>query len=212
MCGPVGRVVKVDGRYAAVVYNNRDRSSSSDVLASCWLLRKDDLMVRRLVGWGGRSWGRVGWDIVRLLYVGDVMRNYMNMLSLYRKLHNMYSVYVYVRMCSVCTVKCHNCFLCVAVLYSDFPGGQAQPLTSLLSGLPKAHCLPSDCKILGLTAHRYGVFVVVSSGNILPVGRVDMLTGKVSDGGKFPDTQTQHLAKQQSCTLYKLVRPHTLVA
>ena len=75
MCGPVGRVVKVDGRYAAVVYNNRDRSSSSDVLASCWLLRKDDLMVRRLVGWGGRSWGRVGWDIVRLLYV-DVMRNY----------------------------------------------------------------------------------------------------------------------------------------
>ena len=76
MCGPVGRGVKVDGRYAAVVYNSRDRSSSSDVLASCWLLRKDDLMVRMLVGWGGRSWVCVGWDIVRLLYVGDVMRNY----------------------------------------------------------------------------------------------------------------------------------------
>lgn len=45
MCGPVGRVVKVDGRYAAVVFNNRDRSSSPDVLASCRLLRKDDLMV-----------------------------------------------------------------------------------------------------------------------------------------------------------------------
>ena len=72
---------------------------------------------------------------------------------------------------------------------------------------PKRISFPSDCKILGLTAHRYGVFAVVSSGNILRVGRVDMLTGKVSDGGKFPDTQAQHFAKQQSCTLHKLVCP-----
>ena len=50
MCGPVGRVVKVDGRYAAVAFN-RDRSASPDVLASCRLLRKDDLMV------SGDRWG-----------------------------------------------------------------------------------------------------------------------------------------------------------
>ena len=63
MCGPVGQVVKVDGRYAAVVFNNRDRSSSPDVLASCRLLRKDDLMVS---GWGGWGKGSVGWENVRL--------------------------------------------------------------------------------------------------------------------------------------------------
>ena len=74
---------------------------------------------------------------------------------------------------------------------------------------PKRIAFPSDCKILGLTAHRYGMFAVVSSGNVLRVGRVDMLTGKVSEGGKFPDTQAQHFAKQQSCTLHKLVRVST---
>ena len=76
---------------------------------------------------------------------------------------------------------------------------------------PKRISFPSDCKILGLTVHRYGVFAVVSSGNTLRVGRVDMLTGKVSDGGKFPDTQAQHFAKQQSCTLYKLVCSYTRI-
>ena len=132
--------------------------------------------------------------------------------------------YVHIRMCSHCStccsvLKCSTQMWCAcsevslttsSMWLSCVQTSQEAKLNHshlCYQDTPKRISFPSDCKILGLTAHRYGVFAVVSSGNILRVGRVDMLTGKVSDGGKFPDTQAQHFAKQQSCTLHKLVCP-----
>ena len=71
--------------------------------------------------------------------------------------------------------------------------------------VPKKITLQNDCKILGMTVSRQGIYVVALLGGTLRVGRMDMLSGKISEGGKFPDIQVQHFAKQPSCTLYKLV-------
>lgn len=47
---PVGRVLKVDGAYAAVKFpavhsRDRDAKDSDDILQDCRLMRKDDLQV-----------------------------------------------------------------------------------------------------------------------------------------------------------------------
>lgn len=48
---PVGRVLKIDGAYAAVKFpathsRDRDNKESDDILQDCRLMRKDDLQVR----------------------------------------------------------------------------------------------------------------------------------------------------------------------
>jgi hypothetical protein len=130
ICGPVGKVIKVDGRYAAVLFNNRDGPSSSDVLASCRLLKKDDLMTSQ-------------------------------------------------------EAKVNHSQLC----YQDSP---------------KRITFSPDCKVLAFSVTRHGVFVLAQHCGVLRVGRVDMVTGKISEGGKFPDIQSHHFSKQLKCSLLKL--------
>lgn len=53
-CVPAGRVLKVDGAYAAVRFpsthsKDRDAKETDDILQDCRLMRKDDLQVSMVV-------------------------------------------------------------------------------------------------------------------------------------------------------------------
>lgn len=58
---PVGRVLKIDGAYAAVKFpathsRDRDNKDSDDILQDCRLMRKDDLQVHSFIIKGANNW------------------------------------------------------------------------------------------------------------------------------------------------------------